>query len=68
MRELFKQAWLRDNRQYWLENDLARYDRAADLWIGRGQRWNLVIQQWYDTHTLPSLEDAGLPVPPSAAK
>ena len=61
LRELFKQAWLRDNRQYWLENDLARYDRAADLWIGRGQRWNLVIQQWYDTHALPSLADAGLP-------
>ena len=25
--ELYRQAWLRDNRPYWLENNLARYDR-----------------------------------------
>jgi hypothetical protein len=61
LRELFKQAWLRDNRPYWLENDLARYDRSAQLWIDRGARWSRVIHQWNDTHTLPSPPDAGLP-------
>jgi hypothetical protein len=61
LRELFKQAWLRDNRPYWLENDLARYDRGAQLWIDRGVHWNQVIQQWNDTHGLPSLAQAGLP-------
>jgi len=30
LRELYRQAWLRDNRPYWLENNMARYDRAAD--------------------------------------
>lgn len=58
---LFRQAWLRDNRPYWLENNLARYDKSAQLWIDRGDKWSLVEQQWYEKHTLPSATDAGLP-------
>jgi hypothetical protein len=61
LRGLYQQAWLRDNRPYWLENNLARYDAAAQLWIGRGDRWNLVRQQWWDTHTLPEAAEVGLP-------
>ena len=60
---LYRQAWLRVNRPYWLENNLARYGSAAQLWIQRGDRWSLVERQWYETHTLPSLADAGLPAP-----
>ncbi len=33
--QLFEQAWLRDNRPYWLANNTARYDRAAQMWVGR---------------------------------
>jgi hypothetical protein len=58
---LYRQAWLRVNRPYWLENNLARYDKAAQLWIDRGERWSLVEEQWFATHTLPSLADSGLP-------
>jgi hypothetical protein len=59
---LYRQAWLRDNRPYWLENNLARYDLAAELWIGRGDRWqSQVMQQWWATHTLPPPEEVGLP-------
>jgi hexosaminidase len=58
---LYRQAWLRVNRPYWLENNLARYDKAAQLWIDRGDKWDLVKMQWFDKHTLPSLADAGLP-------
>jgi hypothetical protein len=58
---LFRQAWLRVNRPYWLENNEARYDRAAQLWVDRGERWGLVEQQWFDKHTLPSAAEAGLP-------
>ncbi len=60
---LYRQAWLRDNRPYWLENNMVRYDRAAQLWIGRGDRWDLLIDNWWETHTLPSAADAGLPNP-----
>ena len=58
---LYRQAWLRINRPYWLENNLARYDKSAQLWIDRGDKWSLVEMQWGEKHTLPSLADAGLP-------
>jgi len=50
--ELYKQAWLRDNRPYWLQNNLTHYDVAAQLWVWPGEHWNLVQHQWWDTHTL----------------
>jgi hypothetical protein len=57
---LYRQAWLRDNRPYWLENNQARYDRAAQLWIGRSDRWNQVMEQWWQTHTLAPPAEVGL--------
>ena len=67
--ELYKQAWLRDNRPYWLGNNMARYDMAAQLWLGRSERWNQVQKQWWDAHMLPPAAEAGLPsVPAIAAK
>jgi hypothetical protein len=61
--DLYRQAWLRDNRPYWLQTNLDRYAQSAQLWISRGDRWQTqVIQQWNDTHTLPTPEEAGLPV------
>jgi hypothetical protein len=63
LRELYRQAWLRDNRVYWLQTNLDRYDQSAQLWIARGDKWqSQVIQHWYDTHTLLTPEEAGLPV------
>lgn len=59
--ELYREAWLRDNRIYWLANNQARYDRAAQLWIGRGEQWQQVIGQWWETHTLPPASEVGLP-------
>jgi len=57
---LYRQAWLRDNRPYWLEINQARYDRSAQLWIGRSDRWNLVLEQWWNTHTLAPPAEVGL--------
>jgi hypothetical protein len=59
--ELFRQAWLRVNRPYWLANNQARYDRAAQLWVDRSAKWDLLAQHWGETHTLPSAADAGFP-------
>lgn len=59
--QLYRDAWLRDNRPYWLANNQARYDRAARAWIDRSDRMNTILQQWWDTHTLPTSAEAGLP-------
>ena len=57
---LYRQAWLRDNRPYWLENNQARYDRSAQLWVGRSDSWSVVMEQWWSTHTLPPPAEVGL--------
>jgi hexosaminidase len=65
--ELYRQAWLRVNRPYWLANNQARYDRAARLWVDRSERWSLVMQRWWDTHTLPPAAEVGLSMEKVAA-
>ena len=66
--QLFHDAWLRDNRPYWLANNMARYDRATEMWVGRGNAWNNVIQHWWNTHTLPPAADVGLAAPISSVE
>ncbi|HEX9393883.1 MAG TPA: glycoside hydrolase family 20 zincin-like fold domain-containing protein [Gemmatimonadales bacterium] len=60
-RELYEAAWRRENRPYWIENVLARYDQAMQLWITRGDRVRDALHQWWDTKTLPKPEDLGIP-------
>jgi hexosaminidase len=57
---LYRDAWLRDNRPYWLDVNQARYDRAAQLWVGRSMAWQTVIDKWHETRTLPPAEQVGL--------
>jgi hypothetical protein len=63
LRGLYQQVWLRDNRPYWLDNNLNRYDRAELLWADRTERWSQVFHQWRDSETLPSAAEIGLPAP-----
>ena len=58
--ELYRQAWLRDNRPYWLANNMAHYDRETQMWIGRGEQWQMVIHRWHTTHALPPATEVGL--------
>jgi hypothetical protein len=60
-RELYEAAWRRENRPYWIENVLARYDQAIELWITRGDRVHDALHQWWDTKTLPKPEELGIP-------
>ncbi|HEX4582651.1 MAG TPA: family 20 glycosylhydrolase [Acidobacteriaceae bacterium] len=61
-RELFEQAWLRDNRPYWLQNVLAQYDMATQLWITRAREFDSLRAQLAKTHTLPRAEEIGVPI------
>jgi hypothetical protein len=62
LRGLYRQAWLRDNRSYWLDNNLSHYDRVANLWSDRLDRWSLASRQWHGLHTLPPASELGLPL------
>lgn len=60
IRDLYKQAWLKENRPYWLDNVTAQYDAAMQLWIARADKIRTARQQWMATHTLPSPEVLGI--------
>lgn len=64
--QLFEKAWLRDNRPYWLANDMARYNGAAQMWIARADQWQTVVDGWNKNHTLPPAAEVGLPEVPKS--
>lgn len=66
-RELYRHAWLQENRPYWLDNVMARYDLNMQLWIQRSNRFSEASAQYRQTHVLPKPEDVGLPALPAAA-
>ena len=68
-RELYESAWRRENRPYWLQNVLAKYDAAMQLWLARADRFAQVRSELSRTKRLPAFEAAGIPAPtvPAAA-
>ncbi|HKO17061.1 MAG TPA: family 20 glycosylhydrolase [Gemmatimonadaceae bacterium] len=63
IRDLYQQAWLRENRPYWLGNVLARYDVATQRWIDRIDRVAQARREWSRTRRLPPADSAGLRAP-----
>lgn len=61
LKQLYRTSWLAENRPYWLDNVLVRYDLQIQLWQKRGDDLNTLIDQWQDDHTLPNSEAAGIP-------
>ena len=64
LKELYRDSWLHENRAYWLDNVLVRYDLRIQLWQKRGEDLNTLIDRWQKTHTLPTAAEAGLPAAP----
>jgi hexosaminidase len=60
-RSLYEQAWLRENRPYWLGNVLARYDQATQLWLDRIDRVTGARREWSRTRRLPPADSLGIP-------
>jgi hexosaminidase len=63
IRALYKQAWLAENRPFWLRNVLVRYDLRIQLWQQREDRMQAISRQWSKTGKLPSPQKAGIPPP-----
>jgi hypothetical protein len=62
IRDLFKTAWLRESRPYWLDNVTAQYDSSMQLWINRGVAIRGAADEFEKTGRLPSAQTLGLPV------
>jgi hypothetical protein len=57
----YSDLWLRENRPYWLQNVLVRYDLATQLWVLRSDKFVVARQQWQQQRTLPSPAELGIP-------
>jgi hexosaminidase len=68
LKSLYSASWLAENRPYWLDNVLVRYDLRIQLWQKRGEEMNTLIEQWQNTGAMPSAEAAGIPTAASSPK
>jgi hypothetical protein len=60
LKEGYRQQWLAENRPYWLESVLARYDQAIAMWLNKSRETEQALQRYGATSTLPSPEEFGL--------
>jgi hypothetical protein len=68
LREEYRRQWLAENRPYWLESVLARYDQAINNWLARSKALHDAIRNFNSTSILPDPETFGLgPRPHPAA-
>ena len=63
LRDLQRRAWLAENRPYWLDNVLVRYDDEALLWTRRIRLFTDAVQQYNLWQRLPPPEELGLHLP-----
>jgi len=66
LKEGYRKQWLGENRPYWLESVLARYDQMISIWLGKSRQMDEALRQYEATSTLPNPEEFGLgprPVP-----
>ena len=61
LRDLYKEAWLKSNRPYYLSYNLARCDLATQLWLQRIDQVGAVELQWENSHTIPAPGNLGIP-------
>jgi hexosaminidase len=66
IRSEYKQAWLAENRPYWLENVMVRYDLRIQLWQQREDKMDQVLEDWQQTHEMPTAAELGMPASLSA--
>ena len=60
LRESYREQWLAENRAYWLESVLARYDVAMAEWLEKSRQLSEVLRNYEATSTLPDPQAFGL--------
>jgi hexosaminidase len=56
----YQKHWLAENRSYWLESILARYDNAIAVWLNKSRELDEAVRAYDATSILPNPEDFGL--------
>ena len=68
LRAAYREQWLRENRPYWLDGVLARYDLAVSRWLSRGKQLEDLLRDYEQTSTLPPPSEFGLGARPEPPK
>ena len=66
LKEDYRKQWLAENRPYWLDSILARYDQMISIWLGKSRQMDEAMRRYEATSTLPSPEEFGLGTRPTA--
>ncbi|MFN2530210.1 MAG: family 20 glycosylhydrolase, partial [Pyrinomonadaceae bacterium] len=56
----YRDEWLAENRPYWLDSILARYDQAIALWLNKSRELDEALRNYEATSTLPNPEKFGV--------
>lgn len=67
LRESYRQQWLAENRPYWLDSVLARYDQAALAWLTKSRALAEAVRVYNTSSILPNPEEFGLGPRPEAS-
>jgi hypothetical protein len=60
LKDEYRRQWLAENRPYWLESVLARYDQMISIWLTRSRAMDEALRRYEMTSTLPEPESFGL--------
>jgi hypothetical protein len=66
LKEDYRRQWLAENRPYWLESVLTRYDQMISMWLTKSRAMDEALRKYEATSTLPSPEEFGLGTRPVA--
>ncbi len=67
LKEDYRRQWLAENRPYWLDSVLARYDQMTSIWLAKSRQMDEALRKYEATSTLPNPEEFGMgarPMPP----
>jgi hypothetical protein len=56
----YREQWLAENRPYWLESVLSRYDQAISIWLAKSRAMDDALRVYDTTSILPNPEEFGL--------
>ena len=60
LRASYREQWLAENRAYWLDSVLARYDHAIAEWLEKSRELGEALRNYETTSTLPDPQLFGL--------
>ncbi|HEY1804261.1 MAG TPA: beta-N-acetylhexosaminidase [Terracidiphilus sp.] len=67
MKAEYSQAWLSENRPYWLNNVTVRYDVEIERWQQRAEQFLAAIYDFENGQDLPPATALGMPAPAANA-